>query len=63
MKSIGILLSGRGSNMVALLQAIVDGLIPARCGLVLSNVPDAPGLARAQAFDVPTAVVVATGTL
>jgi phosphoribosylglycinamide formyltransferase-1 len=57
LKTIGILISGRGSNMVSLLQAIVDGRVPARCGLVLSNVPDAPGLARAQTFDVPTAVV------
>jgi len=56
-KTVGILISGRGSNMVALLQAIVDGVIPARCGLVLANVPDAPGLARARTFDVPTAVV------
>lgn len=57
MKTFGVLISGRGSNMVALLEAVRDGRLPARCGLVISNVPGAPGLEKAESFDVPTAVV------
>jgi phosphoribosylglycinamide formyltransferase-1 len=56
-KTIGILISGRGSNMVSLLEAIEAGRLPARCGVVLSNVPDAPGLERASGLGVPTAVI------
>lgn len=57
MANLGILISGRGSNMVALLDAIDRGELPARCALVISNVPDAPGLAHAASRGVPTAVV------
>jgi phosphoribosylglycinamide formyltransferase 1 len=47
-KQIGILISGRGSNMVALADATRDGRIPdARIGLVISNIPTAPGIERA----------------
>ncbi len=49
MTTIGILISGRGSNMLAILDAIEEGQIPARVGCVISNVPDAAGLAAAQA--------------
>lgn len=49
MTTIGILISGRGSNMLAILDAIESGRIEARVGCVISNVVDAPGLARAQA--------------
>jgi phosphoribosylglycinamide formyltransferase-1 len=45
---IGILLSGRGSNFAALAAAIERGELPARIVAVLSNVADAPGLARAR---------------
>lgn len=48
MTTIGVLISGRGSNMLAILDAIEDGRIPARVGCVISNVPDAPGLERAR---------------
>lgn len=54
---VGILISGRGSNMVALLDAMERGEVPAEAALVLSNVPDAPGLELARARGVPTAVV------
>jgi phosphoribosylglycinamide formyltransferase-1 len=47
--TIGILISGRGSNMEAILDAIEAGRIAARAGLVISNVEGAPGLARARA--------------
>jgi formyltetrahydrofolate-dependent phosphoribosylglycinamide formyltransferase len=53
----GILISGRGSNMAALLAAAADPACPAEIVLVLSNRADAPGLAAAAAAGVPTAVV------
>ena len=52
-----ILISGRGSNMVALLEAAADPAFPAEIALVLSNRADAAGLDRAAAAGVPTAVV------
>ena len=55
-KRVAILISGGGSNMVALVQAMV-GDFPARPVLVLSNNPDAAGLARARALGVPVAAV------
>lgn len=45
---IGILLSGRGSNFVALHEAIARGEVPAEIVAVLSDRPAAPGLARAR---------------
>jgi len=54
---IGILLSGRGSNMAALVEAMRDGRIHADPAVVVSNVPDAPGLRRADAWGIETAVV------
>ena len=53
MKNIVILISGRGSNMQALLTANLNGRIAA----VISNRADAGGLAVAQAHGIPTAVV------
>src|SRR5271165_1615069 len=49
MKSLGILLSGRGSNFVAIADSIDAGRIPgARIAVVISNRADAPGLATAR---------------
>lgn len=48
-----ILISGRGSNM----QALIDAKLPGACVGVISNRPDAAGLAWAAARGVPTAVV------
>jgi phosphoribosylglycinamide formyltransferase-1 len=49
MKRLGILLSGRGSNFLAIHQAIRDGRIAdAEIAVVLSNKADAPGLAAAR---------------
>jgi phosphoribosylglycinamide formyltransferase-1 len=45
---LGILLSGRGSNFLALYAAIERGEVPAEIAIVVSNVAGAPGLARAQ---------------
>ncbi|QDG78014.1 phosphoribosylglycinamide formyltransferase [Labrenzia sp. PHM005] len=56
-KKIAILISGRGSNMGALISAAMDPSFPAEISLVLSNRPDAKGLQRAQDFGIPTAVV------
>jgi phosphoribosylglycinamide formyltransferase-1 len=52
-----ILISGRGSNMDALIAAARDPGFPADIALVLSNRPDAPGLAKAKAAGVATAAV------
>jgi phosphoribosylglycinamide formyltransferase-1 len=54
---VGILISGRGSNMVALLEAMRDGRIPARPAVVVANDAAAPGLARAAGLGVSTEVV------
>lgn len=52
-KNIVILISGRGSNMEAILKA----RLPIRVASVISNEPDAPGLAVAKAHGVTTATV------
>ena len=57
MKRIAILISGRGSNMAALLAAAKDGAIAATVVGVISNRPDAGGLALAADQHVPTSVV------
>jgi phosphoribosylglycinamide formyltransferase-1 len=54
---VGILISGRGSNMTALLAAMKDGRVAADPAVVVSNVPDAPGLKIASDAGIPTAVV------
>ncbi|MEM7711117.1 MAG: phosphoribosylglycinamide formyltransferase [Pseudomonadota bacterium] len=56
MKRVAILISGGGSNMVRLVEDMT-GDHPARPVLVVSNRPEAGGLARAAALGVPTAVV------
>jgi phosphoribosylglycinamide formyltransferase-1 len=54
---VAVLISGRGSNMAALVAAAEDPAYPAEIALVLSNRADAAGLAHAAARGVPTAVV------
>lgn len=54
---VAVLISGRGSNMAALLAAAEDPAYPAEIALVLSNRADAAGLAHAASRGVPTAVV------
>lgn len=56
MKRVAILISGGGSNMVTLARSMT-GDHPARPCLVLSNRPDAGGLARAVDLGIPTAIV------
>ena len=56
-KRVAILISGRGSNMTALIEAAEAEDYPAQIALVISNRPDAPGLARAHSAGVATAIV------
>ena len=56
-KRVAILISGRGSNMAALIKAAKAKNFPAEILLVLSNRPEAQGLALAQAEGIATAVV------
>jgi phosphoribosylglycinamide formyltransferase-1 len=55
--TLGVLISGRGSNMQALMDAISAGRLRAVVGIVISNRSDAPGLAIAEAAGVETAVL------
>jgi phosphoribosylglycinamide formyltransferase 1 len=57
MKNIVILISGRGSNMEAVVRAAQAEQWPARIAAVISNKADAGGLAFAAAQGIPTAVV------
>ena len=54
---LAILISGRGSNMEALLKAAEDPAFPAKPTLVLSNRPDAKGLETADRAGVPTLAI------
>ena len=54
---LGILISGRGSNMQALIERFADPDSPAEVALVIANKPDAGGLARAEAAGLPTRVI------
>ena len=62
MKRIGILISGRGSNMVALCDAVKDGRIPnAEVVVVISDKIDAPGIAHAKGRGIETLVIERNG--
>jgi len=56
-RRLGILISGRGSNMLAIGEAIGAGRLHATIAVVVSSRPGAPGLERAAAAGIPTAVV------
>jgi phosphoribosylglycinamide formyltransferase 1 len=56
-KRVAVLISGRGSNMTALIEAAKAKDYPAEIVLVISNRPEATGLARARAAGVTTAIV------
>jgi phosphoribosylglycinamide formyltransferase 1 len=56
-KRVAVLISGRGSNMMALIEAAKAKGYPAEIVLVLSNVPNAGGLTRAQAAGVASVVI------
>ncbi len=57
MFSIAVFISGSGSNLQSIIDAIHDRRVSARIAVVLSNEPDAYGLVRAQQHGIPTAVV------
>ena len=56
-RQIGVLISGRGSNLQALIDAIADGRLDAKIALVISNRADAVGLDRARSAGIETIVV------
>jgi phosphoribosylglycinamide formyltransferase 1 len=56
-KRVAVLISGRGSNMVALIEAAKDPSFPAEIVVVVSNDPAAQGLERAAAANIPRVVV------
>ena len=53
MKKVGVLVSGRGSNLQALIDAARRGELGAEIAVVVSNVEDAPGLDRARQAGIP----------
>ena len=55
--NLAVLISGRGSNLQSLIDACRDPDFPARIVLVISNVPDAGGLARAAAAGIETRTI------
>ena len=55
--SVGVLASGRGSNFEALARALSRDVFDAGIKLLISNVPDAPVLKRAEALEIPAVVV------
>ena len=54
---LGILISGRGSNMEAILKAIKKQMIPIKPSIVISNRPDARGLRIAEKLGIKTQVI------
>lgn len=60
-RRLGVLVSGRGSNLQALIDAVQDDRLRATIALVISNVPGAPALSKAAAAGIETLVVPHTG--
>jgi phosphoribosylglycinamide formyltransferase-1 len=56
-RRIAVLISGRGSNLQSIIDAIADGRLDATIAVVVSNRRDAPGLQRAQAAGIETICV------
>ncbi|MDP1883726.1 MAG: formyltransferase family protein, partial [Bradyrhizobium sp.] len=56
-RRVAILISGRGSNMAALIDAARQKDFPAEIAVVISNRADAGGLERARTSGIPTAVI------
>ena len=62
MQRLGILLSGRGSNFMAIAEAIREGRLPgAEIAVVLSNIPDAAGLKIARELGLPAIAIPSAG--
>ena len=58
---LGILLSGRGSNFMAIADNVAAGKIPAEIAVVISNRPNAPGLEEAERRGIPTRMIPSKG--
>lgn len=58
---LGILLSGRGSNFMAIADNVAAGRIPAEIAVVISNRPNAPGLEEAQRRGLETRLIPSKG--
>jgi len=56
-RRVGVLISGRGTNLQALIDAAKSPDYPAELVLVISNVPDVQGLARAEEAGIPTCTI------
>jgi phosphoribosylglycinamide formyltransferase-1 len=56
-RTLGVLISGRGSNLQAIIDAIDDGRLDARIAVVISNRPGVAGLDRARAAGIETLTV------
>lgn len=62
MQRLGILLSGRGSNFMAIAEAIREGRLPGtEIAVVLSNLPDAAGLETARKLGLPAIAIPSAG--
>jgi phosphoribosylglycinamide formyltransferase-1 len=62
MKRLGVLLSGRGSNFIAIAKAIREHRLEgAEIAVVLSNMEDAPGLAAAREMNLPAFAIPSAG--
>ena len=62
LKRIAVLISGRGSNCMALIRAVRDGrLSDCEIAVVVSNIPEAPGVEAARAFGVPVVTLEGRG--
>ena len=57
-RRLGVLISGRGSNLQAIIDAIDDGRLDAEIAVVISNTQQAQGLARARRAGIDTVVVI-----
>jgi phosphoribosylglycinamide formyltransferase-1 len=58
---LAILISGRGSNMEAILKSIKKGKVPIKPAVVISNKPDAKGIKIAQRLGVKTEIIESAG--
>ena len=56
-RTLGVLISGRGSNLKAIIDAIADGRLDAEIAVVISNQADAPGLTHAREAGIAIAVL------
>jgi len=55
--ALGVLVSGSGSNLQAIIDRVREGSLDADIRLVIANKPDAQGLERARQAGIPTACV------